>query len=346
MAKTNLDPRELRAALLRRLPQRLSASGELKLPAVPGLRDEYVARLARIFARYGRPLNATQTASLGELLDRKLKDGFKASPYASILVRYETDPPPKTTLSYKVAVRVSTMADQYAEWVAERKPPLFGSHPDTKVMDLAASLGDAKDAPVLDIGAGTGRNTLPLARAGHPTDAVEFSPDLARILKADIESSGLPVRVWEGDVLDSSLDLPTEHYRLVIACEVVSHFRSVAEVRALFERVKALLVPGGLFAFSVFLPTAGYKPDTLSRELSEIFWCSLYTRDEMASSAGGLGFDRISDESVFEYEKSRLPESAWPPTGWFAEWTQGIDMFDLPAGKAPIDMRWLVYRRK
>lgn len=64
----------------------------------------------------------------------------------------------------------------------------------------------------------------------------------------------------------------------------------------------------------------------------------------MASSAEGLG--RISDESVFEYEKARLPESAWPPTGWFAAWTQGIDMFDLPAGKAPIDMRWLVYRRK
>jgi hypothetical protein len=47
---------------------------------------------------------------------------------------------------------------------------------------------------------------------------------------------------------------------------------------------------------------------------------------------------------VFEHEKPRLPESAWPPTGWFAEWTQGIDRFDLPAGKAPIDMRWLVYR--
>lgn len=346
MAKANLDPRELRSALLRRLPRRLSASGELKLPAVPELRDEYVERLARIFAGYGRPLKAEQLASLAELLGRKLKEGFQASPYASIVIRYETDPPPKTSLSYKVAVRVSTMADQYAEWVAERKPPLFGSHPDTKVMDVAASLGDPKLAPVLDIGAGTGRNTLPLARAGHPTDAVEFSPDLARILKGDIETAGLPVRVWEGNVLDPALDLPNEHYRLIIACEVVSHFRSVVEVRALFERVKTLLVPGGLFAFSVFLPTAGYKPDSLSRELSEIFWCSLYTREEIASSADGLGLDRISDESVFEYEKAHLPASAWPPTGWFAEWTQGIDMFDLPAGKAPIDMRWLVYRRK
>jgi SAM-dependent methyltransferase len=346
MAKPNLDPRELRAALLRRLPRRLHATGELKFPAVPELCDEYVERLSRIFAGYGRALTSEQTESLRELLGRKLKEGFQASPYASVLIRYETDPLPKTSLSYKVAVRVSTMADQYAEWVQERKPPLFGSHPDTKVMDLARSLGEAASVPVLDIGAGTGRNTLPLARAGHPADAVEFSPDLARILKADIESSGLGVRVWEGDVLDPALELPAEHYRLVIACEVVSHFRSVTQVRSLFERVKTLLAPGGLFAFSVFLPTSGYKPDTLSRELSEIFWCSLYTRDELSASADGLGFDRVSDESVFEYEQSHLPKTAWPPTGWFSEWTQGLDMFDLPAGKAPIDMRWLVYRRK
>ena len=345
MAKTNLDPRELRSALLRRLPRRLSASGELKLPAVPELRDEYVERLARLFARYGRAFDAKQLSELRELLDHKLKEGFEASPYASVFVRYETEPPPLASVSYQVEVRVSTMADQYAEWVAERKPPLFGSHPDTKVMDLAASLGDPKSAPVLDVGAGTGRNTLPLARAGHPTDAVEFSPDLARILRADVESSGLPVRVWEGDVVDPALPIPEAHYRLIIACEVVYHLRSIERIRRMFQRIETLLTPGGSFAFSMFMPLAGYKPDALSRQLSDIFWCTVFTRDDMAAITDGLSLQRVSDESVHDYEKAHLPAQAWPPTGWFAEWTQGIDLFDLPAGKAPIDMRWLVYKR-
>lgn len=346
MAKANLDPRELRAALLRRLPRRLSASGELKLPAVPELRDEYVQRLAKIFAGHGRPLDAEQLDSLGEVLGRKLKEGFEQSPYASVVIRYETEPPPKTSVTYEVSVHVSTMADQYAEWVAERKPPLFGSHPDTKVMDLAASLGDAKSAPVLDIGAGTGRNTLPLARAGHPTDAVEFSPDLARILRADIESAGLATRVFEGDAVDPALPIPENHYRLIIACEVVYHLRSIERIRQLFQRVERLLVPGGLFAFSMFMPLAGYKPEALARQLSDVFWCTVFTREDMTAITEGLGLERVSDESVHDYEKAHLPKQAWPPTGWFAEWTQGIDMFDLPAGKAPIDMRWLVYRRK
>ena len=32
---------------------------------------------------------------------------------------------------------------------------------------------------------------------------------------------------------------------------------------------------------------------------------------------------------------------AWPPTGWFVEWTRGVDIFNLPVGKTPVDMRWV-----
>jgi SAM-dependent methyltransferase len=198
---------------------------------------------------------------------------------------------------------------------------------------------------VLDIGAGTGRNTLPLARAGFPTDAVELSPDLANILRTDVEKEGLPVTLHQGDVLGEGMELPKGRYRLVILCEVVSHFRTNAELRRLFERTSELLAPGGLLAFSVFLPVSGYQPDVLARELAQVFWCSLYSRDDMKEASAGLGFSLLSEESVYDYEKKNLPEEAWPPTGWFEEWSRGLDLFRLPIGKAPIDMRWLVYRR-
>ena len=52
---------------------------------------------------------------------------------------------------------------------------------------------------MLDIGAGTGRNTLPIARLGHPTSAVELSPDLAKILRDEAAKEKLPVTLVEGE---------------------------------------------------------------------------------------------------------------------------------------------------
>jgi SAM-dependent methyltransferase len=339
------DPLALKAAIIRRLTKKIGVEGKMRLPAVPALLEDYVENLRKIFAAYGRIFTDEEIDHVRKILDGKLKEGFAVSPYAHVIVRYQTEPPPKIGISYWVSTEMSTIEDQYADWVKTRTPPLFGKHPDTKVMDLARSLGNPADTPVLDIGAGTGRNTLPLARAGFPTDAVELSPDLAAILKKDAAEQGLKVTLYQGDVLGEKMELPKARYRLVILCEVVSHFRETSEVRRLFERTSELLAPGGLLAFSVFLPVSGYQPDRLARELAEVCWCSLFTRDDLREASQGLGFSLLSEESVFEYEKRNLPAADWPPTGWFEEWTRGLDLFRLPVGKAPIDMRWMVYRK-
>jgi SAM-dependent methyltransferase len=339
------DASTLRQSMIRRLPKRLFAQGRLRMPAVPALVDHYVENLATTFALHGRKFTVTELEHLKSLLLPKLEEGWAASPYSYVIVRFQTDDAPKTSLSYFISLEISTIENEYATWVAQRTPPLFGTHPDSKVMDLCGTLGNPAEAPVLDIGAGTGRNTLPIARLGHPTAAVELSPDLANILRNEAEKEKLPITLFEGDVLTAGLDLPKQHYKLVILCEVVSHFRNVAQVRQLFERTAALLAPGGLLAFSVFLPVSGYQPDQLARELSQVFWSTLYTREELRESSDGLGFSLLSEESVCDYEQKRLPEAAWPPTGWFVEWTRGVDIFNLPVGRAPVDMRWMVYRK-
>jgi SAM-dependent methyltransferase len=343
--KPETDPLALRGAVIRRLVKKIGVEGRVRMPAVPGLLDDYVENLRKMFAAYGRVFSDAEVETLRGILDDKLKEGFSISPYAHVIVRYASEAPPKIGIQYWISSEISTIEDQYADWVKTRTPPLFGKHPDTKVMDLARSLGAPRDVPVLDIGAGTGRNTLPLARAGFPTDAVELSPDLANILQNDAAREALPVTLYQGDIIGDKLELPRERYRLVILCEVVSHFRGNAELRRLFERASEILAPGGLMAFSVFLPVSGYQPDALARELAQVFWCSLFTREDLKEASAGLGFSLLSEESVFDYEKKHLPPEAWPPTGWFEEWTRGLDLFRLSVGKAPIDMRWLVYRK-
>jgi SAM-dependent methyltransferase len=343
--KPETDPTALRASIIRRLTKKIGVDGRVRMPAVPTLLDVYLENLRKIFASYGRIFSDEEVGNLRSILETKLNEGFAVSPYAHVIVRYKSEDPPKIGIQYWISTEISTIEDQYSDWVKTRTPPLFGKHHDTKVMDLARSLGAPADVPVLDIGAGTGRNTLPLARAGFPTDAVELSPDLAEILKNEAANEGLSVTLYRGDILGDALELPKDKYRLVVLCEVVSHFRTVSELRKLFERASELLSPGGLLAFSVFLPVSGYQPDELARELAQVFWCSLFTRDELKQASAGLGFSLLSEESVFEYERKNLPPSAWPPTGWFEEWTRGLDLFRLTVGKAPIDMRWVVFRK-
>jgi SAM-dependent methyltransferase len=340
------DPQLLRTAIAQRLPRRTTAKGQVRWPAIPALLDDYTRTLAETFAGLGFPFDDAEQQGMREILARKLNQGWKTSPFSKIVVDYQTDPPPSGGLSYTISHAIVTMDDEYAEWVENRQAPLFGAHPDAKVMALARALGRPDEVAVLDVGAGTGRNTLPLAKAGFAVDAIELAPALAKLLRAEIAQAGVAARVFEGDALDPSLDIPHGRYQLIVLAEVVaSHFRDTAQLRTLFEQAERWLAPGGLLLFSAFVADDGYQPDALARQASQVFWCCLFTRRELRRAQRGLTLLQVSDESTYDFEHAQLPHEAWPPTGWFEEWARGQDLFNLPAGSAPHELRWLVYRK-
>ncbi len=324
----------------------IAAEGYMRLPAIPALLEDHVERVVTTFAQLGSPLGLEEHARLRDLLRRKMARGFRRTPYAGVVVLYSTPEPPSTAMSFRIELLISTIVDEYAGWIRGRKEPLFGAHPDAKVMALAQRLGPPAAAPVLDVGAGTGRNTLPLAMAGHPTHAIELSPDLTALLRREIESRSLDVQVFEGSILSDEPLLPQAHYRLIIACELVSHFRDMREMEAFLRRTTQLLAAGGLLAFSVFLCDEGYEPDAMALELSQAQWCTLFSRGRLSDLTKELDVDLVSDESVYDYEREHLPRGVWPPTAWFPDWCKGLDLFDLPAEASPIELRWLVYRRR
>src|SRR5664280_1234270 len=324
-----MQPSVLRQAIIRKLPNRLSAKAEILLPAVPGLADHYAQGLGATWAALGRHFNATELEYLKTTLADTLKQAFDASPYSRVAVAYETDPPPKTSLTWHMSIRTSTIEDEYAEWVAVRTPPLFGHYPDSKVMDLARSLGTPSDVTVLDVGAGTGRNTLPLAREGFHTDAVELAPALANILRQEVEKEKLAVRVFEGSILTQTVELPENYYGMIFLAEVVPHFRGAEQIRTVFDTAIRSLVPGGTLLFNTFVAMDGFKPDDLARQISEVMWCRVFTRHDLQIAAAGHPIECISDESTLEYERAHQPAEQWPPTGWYEAWCVGQDAFDL-----------------
>lgn len=341
------DAVRLRQSIYQALSVRAVHRGQIAMPCIPAPLDHYLAQLREFFRNLGKTLSDAEVQQLRDLLAETLHKGFQSASGAKLLLQYELTASPnlQKNLACSASISVPSVADEYKGWTETRGPALFGRHADARVMSVLEELGPPAESPVLDVGAGTGRNTLPLAQRGHPVDALELTPEFADQLQTDARRNGLPVRVSTGDVLDRAMTLPTMHYRLAVVSEVISHFRDTAQLRLLLERMVDCLAPGGLLLMNLFLADEGYEPDAFVREMSQVSWSYVYTRRELAEALAGLPLRIEADDSVVEYEQAHLPSEAWPPTGWFVTWATGRSVFPLASGYPPLELRWIVCRR-
>ncbi|MEO8259258.1 MAG: class I SAM-dependent methyltransferase [Acidobacteriota bacterium] len=110
--------------------------------------------------------------------------------------------------------------------------------------------------PVLELGAGTGRITLVIARAGVPVHALDADPamlDRLRQKLADQPELQERVAVTVGDMRTFTL---AERFHLIIApFRTFLHNLTEDDRLACLDRVREHLRPGGCFAFNVFHPS-------------------------------------------------------------------------------------------
>jgi SAM-dependent methyltransferase len=338
----SVDPIRLRESMARRLYRRSAVKGQITLPAVPGMIDEYLTMCDILFAGVGRKFSAEELGHVRTVLEGQLAEAYAASPRSTIVISF--DAAVGSALNYHVNAEWWTVEGAYENWIATREPPLFGTEPDARVCALANRAPDPTTHRVLDIGAGTGRNALALARRGHPVDVVEVTPKFADMIRSDAERESLDVRVIQRDVFSTMDDLRRD-YQLILLSEVVSDFRTTQQLRDLFELAAQCLAADGRLVFNAFLAREGYTPDNAARELGEQCYTSIFTWHEMSSAAAGLPLAVVADDSVYEYEKAHLPDGAWPPTSWYADWVSGLDVFDVEREECPVEMRWLVYQK-
>ncbi|OBG96258.1 methyltransferase type 12 [Mycobacterium sp. E3251] len=338
----SVDPSMLYEAMVRRLYRRTSAEGHIRVPAVPSLIDEYVQLCGNLCATLGVWHTPEQSAQLRISLETELAKGFKASPRSDILISFNAYF--GTSINIRVKAEWRTLDADYDEWVAVRPAPLFGTEPDARVLALAAEAADPTTYRVLDVGAGTGRNALALARRGHPVDAVEMAAKLADVMRSEAESESLAVHVIQSDVF-TAMESVHDEYQLMVLSEVVPDFRTTRELRGVFELAAECLATGGRLVFNAFLPREGYVPDESVLQFGQQCNTMIYTRDQLETAAAGLSLELVADDSAYEYEKAHLPEGAWPPTGWFEGWANGLDVFDVDREHSPVELRWLVYQK-
>lgn len=115
-------------------------------------------------------------------------------------------------------------------------------------------LADELGGPVLELGAGTGRVTAALARAGHAVVAVDAAPAmLARAGRRLPE--GATVELVEADMRE--LDLGREFPLVIAPFNTLMHAYTVPDQDRTLTGVRRHLVPGGTFAFDLFRPHLG-----------------------------------------------------------------------------------------
>ena len=123
--------------------------------------------------------------------------------------------------------------------------------------ELAAEAG----GPVLDIGCGTGRVALHLARRGHVTIGLDLEPELIAAL-AD-RAEGLPLRAIAADA--RRFDLRDEVALALAPMQLAQLLADGAERVECLECVASQLRPGGRIALSIveWLPEAAEGPPPL-----------------------------------------------------------------------------------
>lgn len=119
-------------------------------------------------------------------------------------------------------------------------------------MDLAREYG----GPILELGCGTGRITLPFARKGLYVTGVDASRSMLAVLRKKLAKEPAEVRcrvrVVEGDF--RTLQLVDELPLVVIPFRPLQHMYTTEDQLAALRNAGSHLTDGGILAFDVFNP--------------------------------------------------------------------------------------------
>lgn len=100
---------------------------------------------------------------------------------------------------------------------------------------------------VVDIGCGTGRHAIELARRGWDVSGVDRSPAMLALARARAAEAGLDVTFMEGDA--RAFDAGRQFDLALMMFAVAGYLGTADAVREAFANVQRQLVDGGLFVF-------------------------------------------------------------------------------------------------
>jgi SAM-dependent methyltransferase len=124
---------------------------------------------------------------------------------------------------------------------------------------------------VLDLGAGSGRVSLELARAGHDVTALDRDPLLLAALRERASAEGLTVPTIEADARDFATALADRTYALVLAPMQTIQLLGGPDGRAgMLRSARTCLQPGGLLACALADALEGFDAEHTEPPLPDV----------------------------------------------------------------------------
>jgi SAM-dependent methyltransferase len=175
-------------------------------------------------------------------------------------------------------------------------------------------LAERADGPVLDIGAGTGRVAIDLARHGHEVTAVDAEPELVHELGARARKRGLRVRTAAADA--RSFELGHEYALAIAPMQVVQLLGGEQGRRAALACIRRHLRPGGVFAAALADPFEGIPAGEVVPPMPDI-------RDVDGWVYASTPVAVRREEASAAIDRHRQSVS---PTGEISEWVATIEL--------------------
>ena len=140
--------------------------------------------------------------------------------------------------------------------------------------DIDFYLEEAGDSngPVLELGCGTGRILLPIARAGIPITGLDMSTHMLDVCRQKLSNEPRPVQeqvtLVEGDMRD--FDLGESFHLITTPFRPFQHLLTVEDQLSCLDCIHRHLIPGGIFILDIFNPSLTYlTADNLDQEIEE-----------------------------------------------------------------------------
>ena len=201
---------------------------------------------------------------------------------------------------------MSSVEQHYDQHLAEHYSWLFGGLPERARENRALfeSLGlgstNANQARALDIGAGSGFQSIPLAQLGYAVTAVDLSAKLLEELARN--RADLPIETVQKDILELSPQLPAGAFAVCVCMgDTLTHLGSFGDVQRLLREVRRMLASGGTFVIAIRDYTKELRGDArfipVRADERTVFSCFLeYEADHVR---------------VYDVIHSRRPDEGW-----------------------------------
>jgi SAM-dependent methyltransferase len=201
-----------------------------------------------------------------------------------------------------------------SDWDRHHAEHQWSTEPDPLLVELAGALPAGR---ALDLGCGSGRNAIWLARQGWQVTGIDGSAVGLAKARQQAEAARVAVELVQADILEEQL--AGGHYDLVVMANL--HFPPEALGLALDRAAKALAPGGHLFLVGHHLDNLGHHGPPMADRLyteeriSELLPPALKVeRLERCERIGGSDLDQRHDISLLVWA-SAAPAAESPPRG-------------------------------